>query len=116
MTLIILSTHQVELTQKTKNENYHTRELSLLGINQKKDGKKRSFFDLLSFREITRSQLTSLWPEYFDYDRETRKNVETDSKYSFYIERQAHEVKKMKTNIGIKIPESFDYSKIEGLS
>ena len=105
-----------ELTHKTKNKNYHTVELSNLGINQKKDGKKRSFFDLLSFSDISRSQLAALWPEYFDYDGEIRQNIESDSKYSFYIERQAYEVKKMKTNIGIKIPKSFDYSKIEGLS
>ena len=105
-----------ELTHKTKNKNYHTVELSNLGINQKKDGKKRSFFDLLSFSDISRLQLAALWPEYFDYDGEIRQNIESDSKYSFYIERQAYEVKKMKTNIGIKIPKSFDYSKIEGLS
>ena len=105
-----------ELTHKTKNKNYHTAELSNLGINQKKDGKKRSFFDLLSFSDISRLQLEALWPEYFDYDGEIRRNIESDSKYSFYIERQAYEVKKMKTNIGIKIPKSFDYSKIEGLS
>jgi len=105
-----------ELTHKTKNKNYHTVELSNLGINQKKDGKKRSFFDLLSFSDIGRLQLAALWPEYFDYDGEIRQNIESDSKYSFYIERQAYEVKKMKTNIGIKIPKSFDYSKIEGLS
>ena len=105
-----------ELTHKTKNKNYHTVELSNLGINQKKDGKKRSFFDLLSFSDISRLQLAALWPEYFDYDGEIRQNIESDSKYSFYIERQAYEVKKMKTNIGIKIPKSFDYSEIEGLS
>ncbi|OUX44059.1 tRNA uridine-5-carboxymethylaminomethyl(34) synthesis enzyme MnmG [bacterium TMED277] len=105
-----------ELTHKTKNKNYHTAELSNLGINQKKDGKKRSFFDLLSFSDISRLQLEALWPEYFDYDGEIRRNIQSDSKYSFYIERQAYEVKKMKTNIGIKIPKSFDYSKIEGLS
>ena len=61
----------------------------------------------MSFSDINRLQLTSLWPEYFDYDREIRQNVESDSKYSFYIERQAYEVKKMKTNIGIKIPKSL---------
>ena len=105
-----------ELIFKSKNKNYHTGGLGKLGINLKKDGKKRSFFDLLSLSEINRSQLTTLWPEYFDYDREIRQNVESDSKYSFYIERQAYEVQKMKTNIGIKIPKSFDYSKIEGLS
>ena len=105
-----------ELTHKTKTKNYHTGELSQLGVNLKKDGKKRSFFDLLSFSDINRLQLTTLWPEYFDYDREIRQNVESDSKYSFYIERQAYEVRKMRTNIGIKIPKSFDYNKIEGLS
>ena len=46
-------------------------------------------------------------PEYFDFDREIRENGESDSKYSFYIERQAYEVKKMKTNIDIKIPKSL---------
>ncbi len=105
-----------ELIFTAKNKSYHTGGLAKLGINLKKDGKKRSFFDLLSFSEINKLQLTTLWPEYFDYDREIRQNVESDSKYSFYIERQAYEVQKMKTNIGIKIPQSFDYSKIEGLS
>ncbi len=105
-----------ELIFKTKNKSYHRKGLSKLGINLKKDGKRRSFFDLLSFGDINRVQLTSLWPEYFDYDKEIRQNVESDSKYSFYIDRQAYEVQKMKTNIGIKIPKSLDYSKIEGLS
>ncbi len=105
-----------ELTSRTKGKSYHTGELDHLGIKQKKDGKKRTFFNLLSFSDLNQSQLMSLWPEYLEYDIEIRENVQSDSKYSFYIERQAYEVKKMKKNISIKIPTSLDYNKIEGLS
>lgn len=105
-----------KLTVEAKNKRFHTNDLDKLGIKQKKDGKKRSFYDVLSFSDVEDPKLSKLWPEYFDFDNNTRECVRFDAKYSFYIDRQAYEVEKMKKNINIKIPKSLDYSKIEGLS
>jgi tRNA uridine 5-carboxymethylaminomethyl modification enzyme len=105
-----------ELTAKSKTKFFNSKLLENIGIKQKNNGKKRSFYDVLSFSDVSESQLLSLWKDYFKFNTEARDSVKSDAKYSFYIDRQAEEVKKMKKNIDIKIPLSIDYSSIDGLS
>ena len=105
-----------KLTETTKNLFFPKKKLIDQGINQKRDGKKRTLYDILSLSGITEDTLINLWPQFFDYDLDVREYVKADSKYNHYIERQKYDVDKMKKNINTKIPRNMDYSKIEGLS
>ena len=105
-----------KLTKTTKSFVFAKKILGDVGINQKRDGKKRTFYDILSLSGITEEILDKLWPGFSDYDLDVREFVKADAKYSHYIERQKYDVDKMKKNINTKIPRDMDFSKIEGLS
>lgn len=55
-------------------------------------------------------------PELKDYSEEVKRQVELDEKYEGYIKRQNVLVNKFTKLENIKIPEDFDYDKIEGIS
>ncbi len=105
-----------ELTASAKTLKYSNRELEEVGVNQKKDGKKRSFHDVLSLNGVSSEILRGLWEGFFDFDLDVREFVRADSKYNYYIQRQKSDVDKMRKNINTTIPKDIDFKKIDGLS
>jgi tRNA uridine 5-carboxymethylaminomethyl modification enzyme len=51
-----------------------------------------------------------------EFDENLRRHVEVEIKYEGYIERQQQEVERFKNLEKIKIPPTFDYTKVHGLS
>lgn len=49
-------------------------------------------------------------------EAEIAEQVEISARYAGYIERQAEEVRKLRTSENIELPESLDYSAVSGLS
>ena len=92
------------------------RKLEELGINQKKDGKKRSFHDVLALNGILDETLQKLWKDFFNFDLDVREFVRADAKYNYYIQRQKSDVDRLQKNINTVIPKNMDFKKIEGLS
>ena len=105
-----------ELTKSAKTLTYSNRELEEMGISQKKDGKKRSFHDVLSLNGVSSEILRGLWKGFFDFDLDVREFVRADAKYNYYIQRQKSDVDKMRKNINTTIPKDIDFKKIDGLS
>ena len=105
-----------ELTKSAKTLTYSNRELEEMGVNQKKDGKKRSFYDVLSLNGVSSEILRGLWKGFFDFDLDVREFVRADAKYNYYIQRQKSDVDKMRKNINTTIPKDIDFKKIDGLS
>ncbi len=105
-----------ELTISAKTLKYSNKELEEMGVNQKKDGKKRSFHDVLSLNGVSSEILEGLWEGFFDFDLDVREFVRADAKYSYYIQRQKSDVDKMRKNINTIIPKDIDFKKIDGLS
>ena len=105
-----------ELTTSAKTLTYSNRELEEMGVNQKKDGKKRSFHDVLSLNGVSSEILRGLWGGFFDFDLDVREFVRADAKYNYYIQRQKSDVDKMRKNINTIIPKDIDFKKIDGLS
>ena len=105
-----------ELTKSAKTLTYSNRELEEVGVNQKKDGKKRSFHDVLSLNGVSSEILRGLWEGFFDFDLDVREFVRADAKYNYYIQRQKSDVDKMRKNINTTIPKDIDFKKIDGLS
>jgi len=105
-----------ELTKSAKTLTFSNRELEDMGVNQKKDGKKRSFHDVLSLNGVSSEILRGLWEGFFDFDLDVREFVRADAKYNYYIQRQKSDIDKMRKNINTTIPKNIDFKKIDGLS
>ena len=103
-------------TEKTKTMLIPNRKLEELGINQKKDGKKRSFHDVLALNGILDETLQKLWKDFSNFDLDVREFVRADAKYNYYIQRQKSDVDRLQKNINTVIPKNMDFKKIEGLS
>lgn len=103
-------------TEKTKTMLIPNRKLEELGVNQKKDGKKRSFHDVLALNGILDETLQKLWKDFFNFDLDVREFVRADAKYNYYIQRQKSDVDRLQKNINTVIPKNMDFKKIEGLS
>ncbi len=104
------------LTEATISRKFSNVELSDVGINQKKDGKKRTFRDVLALSGIKDELLRKLWKGFYDFDLDVREFVRADAKYNYYIERQKSDVDRIKKNINTLIPDGIDFKNIEGLS
>ncbi len=104
------------LTESAKKLSFSNMELEELGVNQKKDGRKRSFHDILALNGLSDEVLGKLWKGFFDFDLDVREFVRADAKYNYYIERQKSDVERMRKNINTTIPKDIDFRTIEGLS
>ena len=105
-----------KLTETVKSLAFSNRDLEVLGITQKKDGKKRTFFDVLALNMVSDDILRKIFKGFFDFELDVREFVRADAKYRYYIERQKSDIDKMRKNINTIIPKEIDFKKIEGLS
>ena len=105
-----------KLTETVKLQTFSNRDLEVLGITQKKDGKKRTFFDVLALNMVSDDILRKICKGFFEVELDVREFVRADAKYSYYIERQKSDIDKMRKNINTIIPKEIDFKKIEGLS
>ena len=99
----------VELS-KTPNE------LKKQGLKINQDGVKRSVLDLLAYPNIGLDDLIAVWPELAPLPHFAREYLETEALYAGYIERQARDIAAFQRDEGLRIPESFDYKAVGGLS
>ena len=86
------------------------------GISIKKDGRRRSGFDLLSYKEVSFAQLAGIWPELDELDPGTVEQVGIEARYAVYLERQAADIASLRKDEALKIPPGFSYHGIPGLS
>lgn len=107
-----LSSGRARLEAKT----YTSKTLASLGLAINQDGSRRTGFQLLSFPDISFSNLLELDPGLSDVDLETRTQLERDALYANYIDRQQRDVDAMRRDEMHVIPDDFHFGGIEGLS
>jgi tRNA uridine 5-carboxymethylaminomethyl modification enzyme len=91
--------------------------LALLQVRgQATSGERQSHFDLIRISQLDKNGLVALSPEMANFDVALVNEVIEDARYAPYIARQDAEVRAMRANEGISIPESLDYSDLAGLS
>jgi tRNA uridine 5-carboxymethylaminomethyl modification enzyme len=86
------------------------------GLALRKDGQRRSAFELLSYPNIGVGELARIWPQFGDLDRKIAEQIEIDAKYDVYLSRQAADVESYRRDEGLVLPEDVDYAAISGLS
>jgi len=74
-----------------------------------------SFYDLLKRPEVTHKDISALTPE-LEIEAMVSQQVEIDAKYAGYISRQQDEIDRLRRHENTAIPETFDYSRVSGLS
>ena len=85
-------------------------------IKTKKDGQRRSAFNVLSYADVSRETLIQIWPELAEIPDDICQQLETESKYAGYLKRQQADIEIFKKDENLKLREDIDYRKIGGLS
>jgi tRNA uridine 5-carboxymethylaminomethyl modification enzyme len=85
-----------------------------LGINQ--DGVRRSAFELLSHSDLSLERLAVVWPQLKSIPVSIADRLETDARYSVYLDRQSADVALLRREEARAIPVDLDYAAISGLS
>ena len=80
-----------------------------------KISREYSLYDLLKRPEVTHKDISALTPE-LKIDAKVSEQVEVDAKYAGYISRQQDDIDRMRRHENTTIPETFDYSRVSGLS
>jgi len=88
----------------------------LESIGAVKINDRTCMIDVIGRGDFDRAKLISLIPEFDKYSDEVIEQVLIEAKYSRYIQKQAHQIEKMKDMLRVKIPSDFDYKKVSGLS
>lgn len=86
------------------------------GWNVNQDGRIRTAWEYLAYKDISMADLAIMWPELASIDPEVAAQLEIEALYSGYIERQAGDVEALRRDEALRIPETIDYSAIGGLS
>lgn len=102
--------NQISNLIKTPNE------LQGLGVDVKSDGKRRSAMDLLAYPDVTFKSLINIWPNLQETPEKIAKQLEIDSLYVHYLDRQDADIRAFRRDEALKIPNDLDFSNIPGLS
>ena len=91
-------------------------ELRKKGIEINHDGKKRSAFDLLSFKNISLSDIHKIWPETKNIKMDVLEQIEIESQYAGYLDRQRDDISDFKKEENLLLPKNINYKEIGSLS
>ncbi len=90
--------------------------LAHAGIKVRRDGKRRSAFDLLRYAEIAPEALLRVWPELSGLAPAVLSQIETDAHYAGYLERQEADILAYRRDEALALPETLDLAAVGGLS
>ena len=86
------------------------------GLALRKDGHRRSAFELLAYPNIGIDELARIWPRFGELDAKVAEQLEIDAKYDVYLSRQAADVESYRRDESLVLPDDIDYAALPGLS
>jgi tRNA uridine 5-carboxymethylaminomethyl modification enzyme len=86
------------------------------GLALRKDGQRRSAFELLSYPDIGMTELGRIWPQLAALDSGVAQQIEIDAKYAVYLGRQAADVESYRRDESLILGDDIDYAALPGLS
>ncbi len=86
------------------------------GLALRRDGQRRSAFEILSYPEIDITDLARIWPAFGELDAKIAAQLEIDAKYHVYLSRQAADVESYRRDENLVLGEDLDYGTLPGLS
>jgi tRNA uridine 5-carboxymethylaminomethyl modification enzyme len=99
-----------------KSVSLTPKEAEPFGISLNKDGQRRTAFELLSYPNITISDITKVWPHFAELPAKVAEQIEIDAKYEVYLSRQAADIAAFRRDESFELPADFDYAALPGLS
>lgn len=91
-------------------------ELEKHGISVNHDGRRRSAFDLLPYPDVTWDKLAVIWPDMNAIAPAIREQVETDTVYAGYSDRQDADIAAFRKEEALQLPATLNYAEIGSLS
>jgi len=85
-------------------------------ISLRKDGQRRTAFELLSYPALAAPDLARLWPEIGNLEPKIAEQLEIDAKYDVYLSRQAADVDSYRRDESFVLDDDLDYETLPGLS
>jgi len=89
-------------------------QLERAGIGKIND--KTAWIDVIGRGDLNSEQLQALLPDFARYDAAVLEQVLIEAKYHRYIEKQQNQIARMHEMMRVKIPQNFDFAKVQGLS
>ena len=86
------------------------------GLALRRDGQRRSAFEILSYPEIGIADLVRIWPGFGAINAKIAAQLEIDAKYHVYLSRQAADVESYRRDESLILGEDLDYATLPGLS
>ncbi|TPI43556.1 tRNA uridine-5-carboxymethylaminomethyl(34) synthesis enzyme MnmG [Mesorhizobium sp. B2-9-1] len=86
------------------------------GLEINKDGVRRSAYALLAHPGVDMAWLTRVEPRLAELDTKTAERLETEAKYSVYLDRQQADAAQIRHEESRLIPEALDFTDVPGLS
>ncbi|QKC87819.1 tRNA uridine-5-carboxymethylaminomethyl(34) synthesis enzyme MnmG [Mesorhizobium sp. NZP2234] len=86
------------------------------GLEINRDGVRRSAYELLAYPSVDVAWLARIEPKFAAIDAKTAERLETEAKYSVYLDRQKTDVAQIRHEESRLIPEAVDFTAVPGLS
>ena len=86
------------------------------GLVLRKDGQRRTAFELLSFPDIDTGRLAQIWPRFGELEPKIAEQLEIDARYHVYLDRQAADVESYRRDENLVLGDDIDYAVLPGLS
>jgi tRNA uridine 5-carboxymethylaminomethyl modification enzyme len=102
--------------EKHLGQSFSGAELQRHSIRVRDDGVRRPLSDWLRYPEPDRASLLRVVPSLAEYRPILVDEAIEDHRYAPYLERQAAEVARLRTDDAVRLPASLDYGSIPGLS
>ena len=90
--------------------------LAAAGLRINQDGIRRSAVDLLSYPGIDIARLAAFWPVLAGLAPAVVEQLEADSRYSGYLDRQDADIAAFRRDEALRLPVDLDYGSIGSLS
>ena len=90
--------------------------LAARGVELRNDGVRQPLSDWLRFAVIDRETLAHFSPGVDALSESVLAELTEDARYAPYLSRQDAEIRTMRANEGVTIPDQFDFAKVAGLS
>ena len=90
--------------------------LAGLGFRVNADGRRRSAFDLLGYRDVDWERIAAAWPELADIPADIAGQLSIEAVYAAYLDRQAADIRAYRKDEALRLPETLDYRSVHGLS
>ena len=92
------------------------REAVQAGLKINQDGRRRSAFELLGYRDVSREQICGIWPQAAELPSKAFDQLAIDALYASYLDRQAADIEAFQRDEALLLPKSLDYAVVHGLS